>query len=173
MKIYHYDIDNIFTESTIAEVDPIEKKPLIPANSTTVKPEIIRKGWCNIFDEKTSTWQESIDCRGTKIYDKETGEEIEIKNIGEYDKSLFTEKEFIRDHIWKDDEWVQDIEKLKLYRISERTAYLESTDWYVIRKLETGKEIPSEVLEYREKLRKVENSDNFPYGELPVLEIVK
>ena len=31
--------------------------------------------------------------------------------------------------------------------------YLESTDWYVIRKIETGREIPSEVLAIRAEAR--------------------
>jgi len=32
--------------------------------------------------------------------------------------------------------------------------YLSETDWYVHRKAETGKEIPTEVLERREQARK-------------------
>lgn len=37
-----------------------------------------------------------------------------------------------------------------LATIAEMTAVLSSTDWYVIRKQETGKEIPAEVLSIRD-----------------------
>ena len=35
----------------------------------------------------------------------------------------------------------------------ESLIYLSSTDWYVTRKMETGKEIPVEILEKREEAR--------------------
>lgn len=36
---------------------------------------------------------------------------------------------------------------------TEATAYLRETDWYVIRNIETGKPIPSEVIEQRKAER--------------------
>ena len=39
-------------------------------------------------------------------------------------------------------------------RIAELQAYLDSTDWYVTRQLETGTPIPAEVTKAREEARK-------------------
>ena len=39
-------------------------------------------------------------------------------------------------------------------RIAELQAYLDSTDWYVTRQLETGAVIPAEVTKAREEARK-------------------
>ena len=39
-------------------------------------------------------------------------------------------------------------------RIAELQAYLDSTDWYVTRQLETGAIIPAEVTKAREEARK-------------------
>ena len=39
-------------------------------------------------------------------------------------------------------------------KINELQKYLNETDWYVARKSETGKEIPSEILKAREEARK-------------------
>lgn len=36
---------------------------------------------------------------------------------------------------------------------SEGLSYLASTDWYVVRKAETGKEIPEEILKLRAEAR--------------------
>ncbi|MEQ9692878.1 hypothetical protein [Shimia sp. SDUM112013] len=38
-------------------------------------------------------------------------------------------------------------------KIREATAYLENTDWYVVRAAETGKPIPQSVLEKRAECR--------------------
>lgn len=37
----------------------------------------------------------------------------------------------------------------------EAVKYLKDTDWYVIRKLETGATIPADVLQKREDSRKI------------------
>lgn len=47
----------------------------------------------------------------------------------------------------------EDIEK-EIYR-SEAVLYLKSTDWYVIRKFETGKEIPDDIVTKRNEARDV------------------
>jgi len=36
---------------------------------------------------------------------------------------------------------------------AEARAYLASTDWYIVRKQETGKDVPAEVLTKREEAR--------------------
>jgi inosine/xanthosine triphosphate pyrophosphatase family protein len=39
-------------------------------------------------------------------------------------------------------------------KVSEMRQYLSDTDWYVVRFAETGKEIPPDVSDTREKYRK-------------------
>jgi hypothetical protein len=48
-----------------------------------------------------------------------------------------------------------EVAKVEQHRINqEARKYLKDTDWYVIRKQETGKEIPSDILTAREEARK-------------------
>ena len=49
----------------------------------------------------------------------------------------------------KEDEYKNSIE----YKISEAKAYLISTDWYITRFIETGKEIPEDIKLKREEAR--------------------
>ena len=44
-------------------------------------------------------------------------------------------------------------EELQSQKNAEARAYLASTDWYVVRKAETGTEIPADVLEKRQAAR--------------------
>jgi len=45
------------------------------------------------------------------------------------------------------------LDELKAAKNAEARAYLASTDWYVIRKTETGVEIPADVLAARQAAR--------------------
>lgn len=60
-------------------------------------------------------------------------------------------------HRWSGSEWVLDQQALAAHEqaaaVAEAMAYLSSTDWYVIRQQETGKAVPAEVLERRQKAR--------------------
>lgn len=57
------------------------------------------------------------------------------------------------------DEWDQDKERVRVGIIqqhkNEAKSILSQTDWYVIRQLETGAEIPPEVSVFRQKVREV------------------
>ena len=45
------------------------------------------------------------------------------------------------------------LDDIKLYGIRNRQRYLNSTDWYLVRKYETDVEIPAEVLTQRQLAR--------------------
>lgn len=47
----------------------------------------------------------------------------------------------------------EEFDPLALHKKSEALTYLASTDWYVVRKAETGKEIPQEIVEKRAEAR--------------------
>jgi hypothetical protein len=49
-------------------------------------------------------------------------------------------------------------DKHKEKQKSEATAYLNSTDWYVIRKAETGEAIPADVVSARQAARTTASS---------------
>tara|TARA_B100000029_G_scaffold52851_1_gene47956 strand:+ start:1294 stop:1809 length:516 start_codon:yes stop_codon:yes gene_type:complete len=85
VKVYNYDrITKEFIGEKDANLDPIDGKPLCPANAT-FKPIPFRKhlqkdvAICFIDDE----WVEVVDKRGIKLYDKETKEEHILKELGE------------------------------------------------------------------------------------------
>lgn len=95
------------------------------------------------------------DNRGT-YYNKETKEKVEI-NKPEDDISTLTKlvpKEF---EVWENDKWVLDIEEKENFEQmninSKSRQYLSETDWYVIRKQETGKEVPAEIVQFRQEAR--------------------
>jgi len=48
---------------------------------------------------------------------------------------------------------LRDVEKTQAEINAEAKIYLSSTDWYILRKIDTGKEVPSGVLKQRELSR--------------------
>lgn len=61
MKIYNYDINGIYTNSSDADESPLEPGIyLIPANATTVEPPITTDNEVAIFDGQSWTKQEIV-----------------------------------------------------------------------------------------------------------------
>jgi hypothetical protein len=54
-------------------------------------------------------------------------------------------------HIFEDGKWIM-IDKIQNDN-ARYEKFLPATDWYVIRKIETGKEIPEDILKAREEAR--------------------
>jgi len=81
--IYHFDaVTNEYIGSDIADLDPIENKPIIPAYATLITiPSSIPTGSMAMFDIKTDTWTIVEDHRG-KIYDTTTGAESMFDKLG-------------------------------------------------------------------------------------------
>ena len=52
-------------------------------------------------------------------------------------------------------------------------ALLKPTDWYIIRKQEIGTEIPQDIVEYREKVRSVENTTTSKITDATTVEDVR
>lgn len=55
----------------------------------------------------------------------------------------------------KNNKWVQidQPEPVEADPNFEHLVYLSSTDWYVIRKIETGKDIPKDIIKLRQEAR--------------------
>jgi len=81
--IYHFDaVTNEYIGSDVADLDPIENKPIIPAYATLIAiPSSIPTGSVAVFDIKTDTWAIVEDHRG-KIYDTATGVESMFDKLG-------------------------------------------------------------------------------------------
>jgi len=50
---------------------------------------------------------------------------------------------------------------------SQRDRLLRGSDWYAVRKVETGVDIPVEISEYRESLRTIDELEGYPDIVLP------
>ena len=94
-----------------------------PAFSTDKEPLEPKEGFNVCFNEKNKKW-----------------EYIEIKKEEKIDKNINSLKLSMEN------------QKVLNY-ISDLKGYLHETDWYVTRKLETGKEIPEDILNKRKEVR--------------------
>jgi len=116
MKIYHYNSETKeFIGESEAKIDPMATKRigspvyLTPANSTIIQPPKIEKGKSIIFDNE---WKTIDDHRGEIYYKKDSGQEIEIKKLGEEsNKSLTPIKCPGNNYKWNGVDWELDIEK--------------------------------------------------------------
>lgn len=80
MKIYNYDDNGYYTGSEEARLDPLDKKPLIPAKSTTIEPPKVKKDhvarfidgqWAEVQSpEYSRSLLQEKDERGIKKYKK-------------------------------------------------------------------------------------------------------
>lgn len=67
--------------------------------------------------------------------------------------------------VWSDkkNDWVEDdnlkTEADRMSVIEQYKSYLNSTDWYIVRKIETGEDIPEEVTQKRAEAREFLNSN--------------
>jgi hypothetical protein len=116
MKIYHYNSETKeFIGESEAKIDPMATKRigspvyLTPANSTIIQPPKIEKGKSIIFDNE---WKTIDDHRGEIYYKKDSGQEIEIKELGEEKNELFTPIKYPgNNYKWNGVDWELDIEK--------------------------------------------------------------
>lgn len=160
MRIYDYDKytgEIASYDGREAREDPLEPgRFLIPKFATDIRPPKPHRGTTAVF--KDSRWSEVADHRGKTYYSKETGEAVVITELGDEAVHELTHLLKPEEGEWKwskkKNNWVEDVKANKARRISESKAYLERTDWYVIRKIETGKEIPEDILKAREEARK-------------------
>lgn len=67
MKIYHYRYDTAeYTHTTEARLDPLEKKPLVPANATTTSPPDTGSDEVAVWNGES--WSVEEDHRGQTAY---------------------------------------------------------------------------------------------------------
>ena len=90
MKIYNYNpATNEFLNETIALNDPIENLPLVPANATLIKNDLIpEKNKAIIFNRDNQKWEYVDDFRNTVVANKQTGQNYTIQKLNENPKNL-------------------------------------------------------------------------------------
>lgn len=113
MQIYNYDEKTKeFISDEIAELDPIEKKPLIPANATTIEPLSKKDGFVSCFDEKKQIWEYKKDLRGKKLWNKTDGSSVVVDTL-DFDTKDYITTAPKENQIMQNGKWVDDIETLK------------------------------------------------------------
>jgi len=155
MNIYNYNkqTKEFIFENTARE-NPLEKgKFLIPADSTTVSPLDNKDGFAVCFNEEKEKWEYIEDNRGIWYNIRE---KVEITHLGPIDNKLTrTPVELSADEVLQ-----QELDNT----IMKYKQYLNDTDFYIIRKIEEGTDVPEEVsklrLTYKEFLRSNDISFN-------------
>jgi len=89
--IYHFDpITNEAIGSDIADLDPLDHKPMVPGYATLIAtPATIATGKVAVFDTSTNKWSQVEDHRGT-VYDTSTGAESQYDKLGVLPATLTT-----------------------------------------------------------------------------------
>jgi len=112
MDIYHYDrLTGVLTGQSVADLDPIEGKPLVPAHATATKPPVKKAGHALVFHAAKATWRNVPDNRG-KVYSKVDGAEAEHLDLGDLPADKTNIKPLDDLQMWSDDKgWVPDNKK--------------------------------------------------------------
>ena len=142
MEIYNYvGGTGEYVGTSTASPDPLDVGQfLIPANATTTAPLSAREGYAVVLTG--SEWAYVEDNRGT-AYD--VREEVTIEALGALPTGItkeavpFTDAEIAANT------------QTELNETSQ--AYLDSTDWYITRNIETGAVIPVDVTTARATAR--------------------
>lgn len=170
---YHYDAQTKqFLLRTEAEYDPIRGDLMIPANCVLSKPPKVNKHQIAVWVDIDSKWAVVQNFIGRKVYLKANYEIHTIwSSLGAID-SQWTLRQPKTSHVkWSEHEdcWISDDQKLLENKLAARNYALCSTDWYVLRFIETGEPIPENVKAYRQKLRDMTSHKNWPKCRLPKL----
>lgn len=123
---------------------------------TTETPPRVKKG--HVAVRSGDHWQLLEDHRGP-VYSTLDGRLIDHQVLGPLPENLTILPRPSVHHRWTDHAWVLDEAAAALatsdQAVTQARGHLASTDWYVIRQLETGEAIPDEVLASRKDAREV------------------
>jgi len=106
MNLFNFHpITKEYLSTTVAELDPIDKKPLIPSFATKVN--VINTDIDHIAVFNGTAWEELPDNRGA-VYDTSTKKEVNHKSIGNLPATLTKLKPADND-LWSGVAWVFDL----------------------------------------------------------------
>lgn len=145
-----------FVGTGYPDPDPLDSGNwLVPAHAFLDAPPVVPAGEVAVRGE--AGWSVVVDRRGT-VYSTKTGEAVEHVALGELPAGLTIHPRPSPAWSWSGGGWVLDgalaAEIEQAQRNSDALGYLSQTDWYVIRKQETGEAIPADVLDKRQAARK-------------------
>ena len=113
MQIYNYDEKTKeFISEAVAELDPIEKKPLIPANATAIEPLAKKDGFAVCFNEKSQAWEYKKDLRGKEFWNKTDGSSVVVDTL-DFDTKNYITIPPKENQIMQNGKWIDDIKTLK------------------------------------------------------------
>lgn len=153
MNIYHYDRSTgEYIGQGVADLDPLEGKPMVPAHATVDVPPPVRKGFANVYN--AGVWVQVPDNRG-KIYDTLTGEGEIWQRLGAIppDKTALAPPS--SDYSWNGKAWVLDLVKSWERVRQKRDGLLASSDWTQIKDAPLTAAQSAKWSVYRQALRDV------------------
>lgn len=121
MQIYLFDeYTKEYLGEQKADKNPKETKiqgvfvPLIPANSTLIKPPTVKEGSVAVFEN--DKWIMKSDYRGQKVINPETEEIKEVDYIGELESGFYLYDAYINSEEYKEKQ--EKAEKLRILKLS-------------------------------------------------------
>lgn len=126
MDIYHYHPvtgeflkpHDSFKNPSKARIEPIKKKPLIPANATNIAVPPVNDNEAAIFNKENQAWDVVPDFRGKKYFRISDQEEIELA-LGETPGADVTDiAPTVSDEVWVVDHWDILLDKLAERKLS-------------------------------------------------------
>ena len=129
--LYHYDHKGYYTHQTEARLDPIDNKPLVPANATLTAPVAAVDGQVARWNETQAQWSQVAAYRGARYWTA-AGGLIEIADPGVFPPSgaikLMAGQTLIQDgKIWRLRTDADDLADSKKTKIAELKAAVEKT----------------------------------------------
>lgn len=106
ITVYNYDGET--REYLASSVEFLAVGVGIPANACTDAPVDTKDGYAVCRTVSLDGWGYVTDHRGETVYDTETGQPVEIAELGDYPESVTTIKPLTPYDHWNGSEWVTD-----------------------------------------------------------------
>lgn len=112
MAVYNYDGET--REYLSTSVEYLAVGVGIPANSCTDEPVVEKAGFAVCRTDTLDGWDYVTDHRGETVYNTQTGQPVEITELGDYPASATTIKPLTPYDRWNGSEWVTDADAQKI-----------------------------------------------------------
>jgi len=129
MDIYNYDrLTGELRGQSVADLDPIEGLPLIPAHATEIAPPVAKAGFASVFMVLKGVWTQVEDNRGP-VFDTVTLVENTQFDLGPLPANMTKIAPPSQDYSWDGKAWVLDPAKCWARIRSERARLVFESDW--------------------------------------------
>lgn len=114
-----YNFDDKTREYLSASVEFLAVGVGIPACSCTDAPVDAKDGFAVCRTASLDGWEYVTDHRGETVYDKQTGQPVDVTGLGDYPASVTTIKPLTPYDRWNGSEWVTDADAQKSGQVLE------------------------------------------------------